>query len=171
MRIANHKGIGKARKYLVEWEGDHEPTWEPPTYITLDLLREYFEAHPEAHPLAPKVASRPKQVASKPVAPKPVGSTQVAPTQVAPTPAQPAPQVPPVRTAIVKRSDCNGEDLCLTELRFHASEDSAGNGIFLSDGDEITIIDEVKSDDGNVFYRIKYGKKQGFMRAEHCHFP
>ena len=69
-----------------------------------------------------------------------------------------------VRKGVVLRAD--GENFP-TELRISGREDAATNGALLDNGDEITIIREVTSQDDIPFFLVKAGRKCGFIRAEH----
>lgn len=63
---------------------------------------------------------------------------------------------------VVKRSDGEGP----TELRVHINRDSF-NGVFISCGEEVTILEEQTADDGTPYYQVMYGKRKGWIKKEH----
>ena len=66
-----------------------------------------------------------------------------------------------MKCAIVKRAD-GGR----TELRGNINHESF-NGVYIDNGEEIKIQSEAVATDGSKFLNVVYGKKKGWIRAEH----
>ena len=72
-----------------------------------------------------------------------------------------------MKSGIVSRSD-DSSATAMTELRMRASEDSPGNGVFLVNGDSVTMLEEITTQEGALFYFVSSGRRKGFLRAEYC---
>ena len=137
--ILEHKGEGKRRMYLIKWEGDHEPSWEPESNITPDLVAAYTAAHPSA--VAPIAKQR------NPSAP-PAMSLQAA----APQRKQRAEETAPLGTGVVAEAG-------MTQLRAHAVVDSALNGVTVQHNESVDILAEE-----GEFYHVRVGRKKGYIK-------
>ena len=84
-----------------------------------------------------------------------------------PTVNAPSPKPPPAKEvkeiAVVRRAD-GGQ----TELRGNINTESF-NGVFVDSGEQVTILAEAEATDGTIFINIAYGKKKGWIRADHVH--
>ena len=63
---------------------------------------------------------------------------------------------------VVKRADGEGR----TELCLNINKTSF-NGVFITCGEEVTILEERMADDGTACYQVAYGKRKGWIRKEH----
>ena len=41
------------------------------------------------------------------------------------------------------------------------------NGVFISCGEVVSVLDEAIAEDGVAFYHVAYGKRKGWLKQEH----